>query len=137
MTRIVADASLCGAWVLPDEASPRAEKVLRSILKGDIELWVPALWTYEMTNLLLSAHRRKRIEEEAVLEALTLLAKVPIEHADVPESQARERMVRFALRFGLSAYDAAYLELSDRLQAPLHTSDGPLGKAANALGLTR
>lgn len=136
MTRIVADASICGAWVLPDEGSPRAEKMLRSILVGDFELWVPALWTYEMTNLLLSAHRRKRIANDAVFEALTLLAKVPIKHTDVPEPQPQERTARFALRFGLSAYDAAYLELSDRLQASLHTSDSTLRKAAKTLGLT-
>ena len=135
MSRIVADASFCGAWVLPDEASPRAEKVLRLLLQGDLELWAPSLWAYEMTNLLLSASRRERIEEAGLFEALDLVAKVPLKHTDIPGVLARERMLRLALRFDLSAYDAAYLELADRLRAPLHTTDRSLAKAAKALDL--
>lgn len=39
------------------------------------------------------------------------------------------------VRFDLSAYDAAYLELADRLQCPLHTNDQSLRTAAKAIGL--
>ena len=40
-----------------------------------------------------------------------------------------------ALRFGLSSYDAAYLELALRLQLPIDTGDGPLRAAALASGV--
>ena len=39
------------------------------------------------------------------------------------------------LRFGLSSYDAAYLELALRLQLPIATGDGPLRDAALASGV--
>jgi predicted nucleic acid-binding protein len=40
-----------------------------------------------------------------------------------------------ARRFGLSAYDAAYLELADRLQCALLTNDREVQVAAEALGI--
>ncbi len=135
MKRIVADASFCGAWLLPDENSSRAEKVLAALLRGDLELWVPSLWTYELANMLRSAHRRKRIEEEAVFESLDLLGHIRARHFDVPEGMTMERMTRLALQFDLSAYDAAYLELADRLRAPLYTADARLNDAAEQLKL--
>jgi predicted nucleic acid-binding protein len=39
------------------------------------------------------------------------------------------------LRFGLSSYDAVYLELALRLQLPIATTDGPLRDAALAAGV--
>lgn len=135
MKRIVADASFCGAWMLPDEGSSRADKVLAALLRRELELWTPALWTYELANMLRSAHRRKRIEEEAIFDGLDLLAKVRARHFDVPEGLAVERITRLALQFDLSAYDAAYLELADRLRAPLHTTDAHLADAARDLNL--
>jgi predicted nucleic acid-binding protein len=41
-----------------------------------------------------------------------------------------------AERFGLSAYDAAYLELAQRHQLPLASLDRDLRSAATALGVT-
>jgi len=45
------------------------------------------------------------------------------------------RMMSFATRYSLSAYDAAYLELADRLQCPLLTFDAKLLAAAAQIGL--
>jgi predicted nucleic acid-binding protein len=41
-----------------------------------------------------------------------------------------------AREYGLSAYDAAYLELSIRYEAPLATLDRKLMKAAQTAGVT-
>lgn len=135
MNRIVADASFCGAWLLPDEHSGRAEKVLAALLRKECELWTPSLWIYELANMLRSAHRRKRIDERAVFDGLELIAKVPVKRLDIPESLAVERMAQLALQYDLSLYDAAYLELADRLRAPLHTADTRLADAARTLKL--
>jgi predicted nucleic acid-binding protein len=40
------------------------------------------------------------------------------------------------MRFKLSAYDAAYLELADRLQCALLTADDRLARATRTLGLS-
>jgi predicted nucleic acid-binding protein len=131
----VVDASFAGAWILPDETSTQADVVLREVLSGAEKLAVPDLWSYEMANLLLSALRRGRIQERQVFEALRLVDCVPCTFHDAHSRLIRERIGRLAVRFHLSAYDAAYLELADRLQCKLYTNDGPLSQAASALGL--
>lgn len=135
MNQVVADASFCGAWILEDESSEKAEQLLSLLSKGTVELIVPALWHYEMSNLLRSALRRKRLSEEDLWEALETLEQVPIAHEDLPESPARKRTLHLALQFDLSSYDAAYLELADRHKIPLLTSDTKLKAAAKQLGL--
>ena len=54
---VVADASFCGAWFLPDERSNDADRLLESLVAGRDEMWVPALWFYELANLFRSARR--------------------------------------------------------------------------------
>jgi predicted nucleic acid-binding protein len=44
-------------------------------------------------------------------------------------------MLALALRFGLSSYDAAYLELALRRQLPIATQDADLQVAAVAAGV--
>ena len=64
---------------------------------------------------------------------LAQIASLPI---DVDrQGVAPAELLALALRFGLSAYDAAYLELALRLQLPLATADGPLRDAALASGV--
>lgn len=135
MNRIVADASFCGAWILADEVSEKADLLLNQIMAGKAGLVVPGLWHYEMNNMLRSAVRRKRLSREDAGEALEGLACVPVNLEDMPDSIARKRMLHLALQFNLSAYDAAYLELADRLKVPLFSSDAKLLSAASSLGL--
>ncbi|MFZ4388105.1 MAG: type II toxin-antitoxin system VapC family toxin [Chthoniobacterales bacterium] len=135
MKQAVADASFCGAWILEDEISDKAEHLLKQIVNGSVELVVPALWHYEMNNLLRSAHRRKRLSEEDAREALETLNQVPLIIEDLPEGPARKRILHLAFQFDLSSYDAAYLELADRHKITLHSADAKLKAAAKQLGL--
>jgi predicted nucleic acid-binding protein len=132
---VVVDASLAGAWLLPDENSEQAEDVLEAVIRGEEEMIVPDLWIYEMAYLLLSAHRRARITESQVLQAQDLLESIPRTTYDHHALLTQNRLVRLSVRFGLSAYDAAYLELADRVQCPLRTGDRSLHAAAKSLGL--
>ncbi len=135
MSTAVVDASYAGAWVLPDEISGEAETILKQAIDGKIALAAPDLWHYEMCNLLVMACRRGRIREDQIQEGTSLLAALPLEFYDHHEALSRRRIVIFATRYGLSAYDAAYLELADRLQCPLLTADGKLRAAAVQSGL--
>lgn len=135
MKQAVADASFCGAWILEDESSEKAEHLLSLIVRGKVELVVPALWHYEMNNLLRSAHKRRRLSEEDAREAIETLNQVPLTIEDLPEGPARKRILHLAFQFDISSYDAAYLELADRHKIPLHTADTKLNSAAKQLGL--
>ena len=81
------------------------------------------------------AVRRGRIGEAQALEGMALLGAMPIDFQNHHGNLSRRRMLLLAARFSLSAYDAAYLELADRLQCALRTSDDALQTAAEQLGL--
>ena len=127
MNRVVVDASFCGAWVLEDEHSPEAEELLvQAVRPGGPILYSPMLWTYEMLNLLRSAVKRKRISDEDARDAINLLGKVPIKLIPPGETENQQRLYAMARFHDLTAYDASYLELADRLQCPLKSGDKKL-----------
>lgn len=127
----IVDASLSAAWFLPDEANPLTESALQATATEDV--WVPALWMLEISNLLLRAQRRKRITAEKRLElvaaASSLRIKVDREPVLITQIDA------LAARYGLSAYDAAYLELALRRRLPLATRDDALAGAMVKAGV--
>lgn len=135
MKQIVADASFCGAWVLTDESSGAAESLLARIISGSVQLVVPALWHYEMLNLLRSAVRRKRLATKDLDLTVESLERVPMTLEDLPGAPARRRILHLAMQFDLSSYDAAYLELADRFKISLQTNDAKLAAAAKQLRL--
>jgi predicted nucleic acid-binding protein len=129
--RLVLDASYAASWFLPDELSTESERLLAEVQAGKLALCVPELWIYEMANLLRMAGKRKRLSPESVRDATLLLEEIPMERF----SHAPSLMLRWlalAERHDLSAYDAAYLELAERLNLPLKTLDQKLRQAAKA-----
>lgn len=135
MKQVVADASFCGAWILADEASAEADRLLARVTSGACQLIVPALWHYEMLNLLRSAVRRQRLQPDDLWLSIETLERVPLTLEDLPGAPARRRILHLAQQFDLSSYDAAYLELADRFKIGLNTCDAKLKTAAKQLGL--
>ena len=127
----VVDASVSAAWFLPDEANPGTEAALQAT--ATLDVWVPALWLLEIGNLLLRAQRRKRItadkRRELAVAASALRIKVD------REPVAITTLDEIAARHGLSAYDAAYLELALRRGLPLATQDDALRAAMAKAGV--
>lgn len=122
MRAFVVDASVSAAWFLPDEATPATEAALQATATHDV--WVPALWLLEVGNLLLSAQRRKRItaDKRRELAAAAAALRIKVDREPVTITTLDE----LAARFGLSAYDAAYLELAIRRGLPMATQDEAL-----------
>lgn len=88
-----------------------------------------------MANSLTVTVRRGRIDAEfrrAALDDLALLDITTDAHTD---THAWAETLLLADRFGLSVYDAAYLELARRRAVPLATFDQDLSDAASALGI--
>ncbi len=128
---LVVDASVSAAWFLPDEANPRTELILQATATQDV--WVPALWLLEISNLLLRAQRRKRItaDKRAELAGLASALRLRVDREPVAITTIDEA----AARYGLSAYDAAYLELALRRGLPLATQDDALSAAMVRAGV--
>ena len=126
----VIDASVTMPWFFPDEATSFTEGLLDAL--GEQVLWAPALWVLECTNVLQSAQRRSRIDANRRAEIAGELSALPV-RLD-PEPPDFVRLDRLAATHGLSAYDAAYLELALRRSLVLVSLDARLIAAAKALG---
>ena len=84
---------------------------------------------------VLVGERKKRLPQPEILRFTTLLKSLPV-LADVQTAADHmSRVLPLARQYGLSAYDASYLELSIRHSAPLATLDGRLEKAAKQAGV--
>jgi predicted nucleic acid-binding protein len=132
---LVVDASVALAWGLPDESSAYADAVLAVVEQEG--LLVPELWAREIANGLAVAYRRTRItsaDERAFLTALSHLT-IDIERASDALTVIRNGTAT-AMRYGLTAYDAAYVDLASREGLTLATLDGPMRKAAEQSGVT-
>ncbi|HMD62769.1 MAG TPA: type II toxin-antitoxin system VapC family toxin [Stellaceae bacterium] len=80
--------------------------------------------------------RRGRLDAPRRRRPAGSLHALPIKLDAETASQAWTATARSAERFGLSVYDAAYLELAQRHQLRLATLDRDLRSAATALGVT-
>lgn len=134
MTDCVLDCSLALGWALPDETSKRADEFLRRVSRENV-LWVPALWWYEISNALTTARRRQRVSEADSVRLVELYATLPIQTDTYLGPDAVWRFQSLAHQYGLSAYDAAYLELAQRRGLGLATLDRGLVAAARKAGI--
>jgi predicted nucleic acid-binding protein len=81
------------------------------------------------------AERRKRVTQSDVTEALSLLGALPIITDSETAAKAGSETIALARQYGLTIYDAAYLELAMRRGASLATSDLQLANAAADAGV--
>ena len=129
--KCVIDASFVASLFLPDEASA-SDRIADEMARDSAA--APSLLQLEMTNILLMARRRKRISGVQLGQLSEAFDQLPVTlHPLSP--QQRSTVLRLAEKHGLTAYDAAYLELAMRLSLPLASLDKPLLKAATAEGV--
>ncbi len=132
---LVVDASVALAWALPDESSAYADAVLAAAEKEGLR--VPELWAREIANGLVLAYRRRRItsaDEAVFLAALSHLI-IEVEEASGALPVIRDGTAA-AIRYGLTAYDAAYVDLAWREGLALATLDTAMRKAAGQSGVS-
>jgi predicted nucleic acid-binding protein len=131
-TAFVIDASIAARWIFDDEAL--AGDDLLDVLLSDGAM-APALWLLEVANMTRSGERRGRLTETEARARLENIARLPIEFEPMTVGRAFETIPRLAREHGLTAYDAAYLELALRTRRRLATLDQPLRTAAASLGI--
>lgn len=130
---VVVDASVALAWALPDEGSAYADLVL-SIADAE-GVMVPDLWPREVANGLAMAFNRGRLTVEDEESFLTALAELSIEVDHGAPLDIIRGGVALAQQYGLTAYDAAYVEVAERERLPLATLDRRMGDAALRAGV--
>ena len=126
----VLDASVTASWCFEDEEASVADAAMDRLPEDHAV--VPALWWFEIRNILVVNERRGRIDSADSDVFLNDLARLPIRIANDPSERL---VVGLARTHRLTAYDAAYLDLAVRLTAPIATLDRALADAARAEGL--
>jgi predicted nucleic acid-binding protein len=127
---VLDNSVLCG-WFLRNQASEYGDLVAGQLRQ--IDAHAPWLLQLEFTNVLRTACRRSSLSVAAAREIVDQIALLPIRIDASPPQPAA--LLSLALRFQLSSYDAAYLELALRLQLPIATRDADLAEAAWAAGV--
>lgn len=135
MKRFVLDASVTLAWFIDPTVAPLAKRIQQSLLDGDRAI-VPHLWRPEIANGFAMARKRGILSEARSAQSLSeleLLLRHCIDPADreLPVAQ----IVDAALTYGLTAYDATYLETARDLHLRLATLDQRLAAAAHQAGV--
>ncbi len=128
---LVVDVSAIVPLAFSDEDHTLAEAVVHKLAtEGGL---VPALFWFEIWNTLAMGERRLRSTPENTGRFGTLLGKLDLIADPLPDAGQIFLLTR---RYGITAYDAAYLELALRTNSPLATQDKGLIKAVAAAGGT-
>jgi len=128
----ILDCSVAMSWCFAGEGADYSDGVLNR-LRSEHAV-VPAAWALEVANVLLVGERRKRLTGAQSAHFLKLLSDLPIK-TDEPGAAKIPQVAGVGRAHGISAYDAAYLELAARLGLPLATRDSGLARAAAELGV--
>jgi len=130
---LVLDASLTLSWYFEDERTPAIDVVLDEVAASGAV--VPSLWRIEVANGFQMAIRRNRIDRDFRDRAIRHLGLLPIEVDPETATYVWTATLRLSDRFGLTVYDAAYLELAQRRDLPLASIDKTLSAAGERLGV--
>ena len=122
---MIVDASVILSAFFPDEEQDQAQALVRDHVIGRLQLGAPTLVSYEVTNAVVQARRRGRISDEQAEEILSSFEGLGIALRPV----TWQEMLPLALRYHLSAYDAAYLALAEASDRTLVTGDSRMYNA--------
>jgi predicted nucleic acid-binding protein len=126
---IVVDTNVVAYAVLPGDRT----KASLAVAERDAAWIAPALWRFELRNVLATAMRLKSLRLPAALAAFSA-AEDLVTDADLVAST--EECLRLAVRGGVSAYDAEFVLVAERLDVPLVTADRKLAKAFPGLAVS-
>jgi predicted nucleic acid-binding protein len=132
--QLVVDSSAICALFFEDETTSESEQLLQRLEAGGV--WVPALFLWEVANVLLMAERRQRITQAERMEALQLVESLGLQIDQANPVVVWHDGLQLAAQTGLTSYDAAYLELAMRLGTPLASHDRALQQCCRSAGVT-
>ena len=135
MTCFVVDCSITMAWHFEDEKNSYADKVLGIL--GISEALAPAVWTLEVSNVLLVGEKRGRTTSAKSRRFVALIRSLPIRVVGHSPAQVFDEVLGLARDQNLTSYDAAYLDLARRLEMPIASIDRRIAGAATRLGVPR
>lgn len=126
--RCVINANVGIKQFIVDPLTPKVNQLLAHSNISDVEIYIPDLFYIEVTNIFWKYVRAGMYTSGEVQADLATLKSLSLRA--VSTAELMEEAVSIAITYGISAYDASYVALSQRVNAPLLTLDQ---KLANTL----
>lgn len=128
---IVVDNSVMMRWLFHDgsEADQSyARKVLNAVSSQKLQVIVPYIWVYEAAFVVERYIRRNEMAYDQFTTQLTWLfdLSLVIRGEEIPVN-----LYEFSHRYGVSAYDAAYVMLALKQSCPIATLDKTIIKISD------
>ena len=130
----VVDASVGIKLFHVEPLADRADALFAALtLAPPVRLYVPDLFYIECTNILWKYVRRFGYPAKAAQQDVADLVRLPLHVA--PTADLAEAALGLALDHGLTAYDAAYVALAQKLSLPMVAADEALLRRLDGTGL--
>ncbi|MGH2531479.1 MAG: type II toxin-antitoxin system VapC family toxin [Thermomicrobiales bacterium] len=119
---ICVDSSVAAQWVFPEDWSDRAEALLSEATSSGRTIVAPALFRFEITNIVRQRVRRLGMPWEEADDVLHRLLSFPVEPRQ--PADLHQRALRLTNHYGLpAAYDAHYVVIAQEYGCDLWTDD--------------
>jgi len=132
--RLVVDSSVAVKWLIPEEYSHLALKLLKDFAEGAIELHAPLLLKYEVCNALRTYASRNIIAAESTYKLYDIFSQIEVNYHE-PSWESLQTSLKQALEYGITVYDATYITLAQELDAALITADAYLYQRSLDIGI--
>ncbi|MDP2720163.1 MAG: type II toxin-antitoxin system VapC family toxin [Dehalococcoidia bacterium] len=121
MNTLIIDTSVFVKWLNQTKEGnlESADKILRDVRSGQVELIAPELVKYEIGNVLLKG---KQLTPHQAYISLSTAYSLPVTFISESEESARETY-SLAFNLGVTYYDASFLSLAKQYNATLITDD--------------
>lgn len=129
---IVLDSSVALKWIFADEdGADHSERIRDDHVSGRNEIAVPALFFYEIANVLAT---KVKLSPEEALEAFELISAFELDLHELDSADFTEAMT-LAMKHKISVYDASYHVLASRLGYRFLTADRKFWEKVKGLGV--
>ena len=132
--RLVVDSSVVMKLFIDEEYSEDAHRLFEKLLdKAPPVFFAPDLMCLECSNVLLKHVTKFAMPLSQAERSLSYLSALPL--TVVPSTEIFSFAYRFAVELGITAYDAAYVAISEMLGCEFITADKRLAdKVSGRIG---
>lgn len=124
------DAGVCTRWLIPgEEHETQALKLRDDYAQGKIEVYAPALLTFEVLNTLWKTFERKLINLEETRTLCTAFVKLAPKTVALNREDL-ENTLQIATTHHITFYDASYITTTSKTKSTLVTADKNLQRTA-------
>ncbi|MGI8419392.1 MAG: type II toxin-antitoxin system VapC family toxin, partial [Candidatus Levyibacteriota bacterium] len=116
--------SVIAKWFFVEDDSDNALIIKEAFTSNKISVAIPLLLYYEINNLLKTAVKKYRIDENDAAEVYK--AFLQLNFVTYSSEFLMEKTLAIAIKHDISSYDATYIALAEYLQIKLLTADQKL-----------